>query len=161
MTVINVSEGIESPIQSSDYISYSDTNYDELNSSSIEQVWCVADTGLELILIGCIYRAKIIQERGVTASISEHKRRDDEINKVIRFANKLVKKGIFQGVILAGDFNYGELTWNELLEPEVIIESEPSNRFLETLNECFLSQNVFFKTSGGHETDKYIGSCHN
>ena len=84
--------------QSSDYISYSDTNYDELNSSSIEQVWCVADTGLELILIGCIYRAKLIQERGVTASISEHKRRDDEINKVIRFANKLVKKGIFQGV---------------------------------------------------------------
>ena len=72
--------------------------------------------------------------------------RDGEINKSIKFANNLVKKGIVNGFILASDFNYGELSWNEFLEPEVLIEAEPSNNFLETLNECFLSQNVFFKT---------------
>ena len=132
--------------RSSDYISYRETNYDELNSNSIEQVWCIADTGIESILLGCIYRAKIIQERGVIASLVEHKMRDGEINKSIKFANNLVKKGIVNGFILAGDFNYGELSWNEFLEPEVLIEAEPSNNFLETLNQCFLSQNVFFKT---------------
>ena len=109
-------------------------------------MWFIADTGIELILLGCIYRAKIIQEKGEIASLGEHKRRDDEINKSIRFASNLVKKGIVNGVILAGDFNYGELSWNEFLEPEILIAAEPSNKILDTLNECFLLQNVFFKT---------------
>jgi len=38
--------------------------------------------------------------------------------------NKLVKKGVFQGIILAGDFNYGEWSWNESLEPEIVINTE-------------------------------------
>ena len=109
-------------------------------------MWFIADTGIELILLGCIYRAKIIQEKGEIASLVEHKKRDGEINKSIKFVNNLVKKGIVNGFILAGDFNYGELSWNEFLEPEVLIDAEPSNNFLEILNECFLSQNVYFKT---------------
>ena len=107
----------------------------------------MADTGGESILIGCMYRPKIIKNnKGETMSLGEHRRRDVEINDTIRFANNLIKKGVFQGLILAGDFNYGELNWNENLEPEILIEAEPSDCFLDCLNECFLSQNVFFKT---------------
>ena len=47
---------------------------------------------------------------------------------------------------MAGDFNYGELTWNERLEPEILTETEASDCFLDCLTECFLVQNVFFKT---------------
>jgi hypothetical protein len=133
--------------RNSDSFSFRDTNHEQLNSSSIEQVWCVADTGKESILLGCMYRPKIIRNnREEIASINEHRERDWEINRSIIFANELVKKGTYQGLIIAGDFNYAELTWNEELEPLVIIETESSNCFLETLNDCFLSQNVFFET---------------
>jgi len=133
--------------RSSETLSFRETNYDQLNSSSIEQVWCVADTGGESILLGCIYRPKLIKDnKGIIASVEEHKKRDRGINNSIRLANKLVKKGVFQGIILAGDFNYGELTWNESLEPEVLIKTESSDCFLDCLTECFLVQNVFFKT---------------
>ena len=133
--------------RSSGALSFRDTNYDQLNSNSIEQVWCLADTGIELILLGCIYRAKIMKNnKGVTCSVAEHKKRDEEINKSIRFTSELVKKGKVQGLIIAEDFNYGELSWNELLESEILMEAEPSGNFLDTLNECFLTQNVFFKT---------------
>jgi hypothetical protein len=130
----------------SDSLIFRETNYDQLNSSGVEQVWCVVDTGIESILLGCIYRPKIIHLRGVVASIEVHKKRDGEINKSITFANDLVKKGIVQGLIIAGDFNFTELSWNELLEPEVLFETDSSDCFLDTLNECFLTQNVFFKT---------------
>ena len=116
--------------RSSGALSFRDTNYDQLNSNSIEQVWCLADTGIELILLGCIYRAKIMKNnKGVTCSVAEHKKRDEEINKSIRFASELVKKGKIQGLIIAGDFNYGELSWNELLESEILMEAEPSGNF--------------------------------
>ena len=131
----------------SDSLSFRETNYDQLNSSSIEQVWCVVDTGMESILLGCIYRPKIIKDnKGVVGSLWEHKIRDGEIDKSIKCAKGLIKKGIFQGMILAGDFNYGELSWNLHLEPEILLEAESSNNFLDTLNDCFLTQNVFFKT---------------
>ena len=130
----------------SDTLSFRETDYEQLNSSSVEQVWCVADTGIESILLGCIYRPKIIQERGVNVSHEDHRKRDGEINKSIIFANDLVKKGVVQGLIIAGDFNFSELSWNEFLEPVVLIEEESASLFLETINDCFLTQNVFFKT---------------
>ena len=42
--------------------------------------------------------------------------------------------------------NYGELTWNKSLEPEILTETVSSSCFLDCLSECFLVQNVFFKT---------------
>ena len=133
--------------RNSDSLSFRETNYEQFNSSSIEQVWCVVDTGMESILLGCIYRPKIIKDsKGVVGSLEEHKKRDGEIDKSIKYAKELIRKGIFQGLILAGDFNYGELSWNLQLEPEVLLEAESSNNFLDNLNNCFLTQNVFFKT---------------
>lgn len=82
----------------------------------------------------------------MNVSYEDHRKRDREINKSIIFANDLVKKGVVQGLIIAGDFNYSELSWNEFLEPVVLIEGESASLFLETLNDCFLTQNVFFKT---------------
>ena len=133
--------------RNSDSLSFRETNHDQLNSSSIEQVWCVVDTGKESILLGCIYRPGVIKDnKGVIASLAVHRERDQEINKSIKVANELVKRGMYQGLILAGDFNYSELTWSDDLEPVVLLETESSSCFLDTLNECFLTQNVFFKT---------------
>ena len=79
-------------------------------------------------------------------SLTEHRKRDMAIDKSIRLAKGLVNKGVYQDLIIAGDFNYEELSWNWKLEPEILVESESSDRFLKTLSECFLAQNVFFKT---------------
>lgn len=103
--------------------------------------------GSESILLGCIYRPKIIKNnKGIAGCLLEHITIDGEINKSIRTAEGLVDKEVFQGLILAGDFNYGELSCNSKLEAEIMIDSEPSDRFLKTFNDCFLTQDVFFKT---------------
>ena len=94
-----------------------------------------------------MYRPGVIRDnKGVIVSSEEHRKRDQEINKSIKLANDLVKKGVYQGLIIAGDFNYADIFWNEELDPVVANETESTNNFLETLNEGFLTQNVFFKT---------------
>ena len=40
-------------------------------------------------------------------SLTEHRKRDMAIDKSIRLAKGLVNKGVYQGLIIAGDFNYG------------------------------------------------------
>ncbi|RNA35743.1 RNA-directed DNA polymerase from mobile element jockey-like [Brachionus plicatilis] len=45
-----------------------------------------------------------------------------------------------------------ELTWNESLKPDILTETEASDCFLDCLTECFLVQNVFFKTFQHDET---------
>ena len=119
---------------SSGPFSLTEVNDEQLNSSNIEQVWCVSDSGKEKILLGCIYRPKIMRnKRGVMGSIEEHSKRDREINKTIYRANNLARKRTYQGMLLVGDFNFTELTWNEKLEPGVITEAEGVTEFINWL----------------------------
>ena len=128
-------------------LNFREANYAEFTSSGIEQVWCVVDNSGESFLLGCIYRPKILKDnKGITLNVAEHKKRDMGINRSIRLASNMVKKGVFKGLIIAGDFNYGELSWNEKLEPVKLIETDASDLFLDCLNDCFLAQNVYFKT---------------
>ena len=131
---------------SSGSFNFREINDVQLNSRDIEQVWCVADSGKELILLGCIYRPKIIRNNiGEVGSLDEHRKRDMEINKSIYRANSLVRKGTYQGMLLVGDFNFTELFWNEN-ESKILTEAEGPVEFINCLNKCFLTQNVFFKT---------------
>jgi len=96
---------------------FGETNNDHLNSSNIEQVWCVADSGMESILLECIYTPKILRDnKGAVKSLEEQRKRDKEINKSIYMANSLVRKGTYKGLLIAGDFNYTELDWKENLD---------------------------------------------
>ncbi len=132
---------------SSGSFSFRGVNDEQLNSVGIEQVWCVADLGKESILLGCIYRPKIIRDNtGEIGSLEEHRKRDIGINKSIYRANSLVRKGLYQGLLLVGDFNFTELFWDENLESRFVTEAEGAVDFIKCLNGCFLTQNVFFKT---------------
>ena len=56
---------------------FKEVNEVQLNSSDIEQAWCVADSGKESIPLGCIYRPKIIKNnKGEIGSLEEHRNRD-------------------------------------------------------------------------------------
>ena len=122
-------------------------DYEQFRVKGIEQVWLAVDTGVESILLGCIYRPEFLKRNGVVCDRVVHKKRDDEINKSINLAGSLVNgKKKFQGVILAGDLNYNEIEWDQSLVPVVTKLSEPADEFIRTLNSSFLTQHVYFKT---------------
>ena len=58
---------------------FREIDYKQLQSDIDEQVWCAVDTALESILLGCIYRPKIIKDnKDMTSSKELHKKREDE-----------------------------------------------------------------------------------
>ena len=119
----------------------------QLNSIKIEQIWCVAESGKEKLLLGCIYRPKIIRSsKRVIESEETHKESDREIIRTIEMANSLVKRGLYSGLLLVGDFNYTELDWRDNLGAKILIETESAVQFVNCLSEGFLTQNVCFKT---------------
>jgi hypothetical protein len=120
---------------------------EQFGAEGIEQVWCGVDTGVESILLGCIYRPEFLRINGDVCDKGTHKKRDDEINNSIKLAGSLVSKNKkFQGLIIAGDFNYDEIGWDQSLVPSVTKSSESADEFIRTLNENSLIQNVYFKT---------------
>ena len=73
---------------------------EQLNSNKIEQIWCVAESGKEKLLLGCIYRPKIMSSsKGVIESEKIHRERDREIFRTIEMANNLVKRGSYSGLL--------------------------------------------------------------
>ncbi|RMZ99858.1 RNA-directed DNA polymerase from mobile element jockey-like [Brachionus plicatilis] len=136
-------------IYASDSGSFNFTEIDneQLNSNKIEQIWCVAESGKEKILLECMYRPKIIiNSKGVSESEETHKVRNREIIKSIEMANNLVKRWLYSGLLLVGDFNYSELDWSDNLEAKILTETESAAEFVKCLSEGFLTQNVCFKT---------------
>ena len=126
---------------------FRELDFEQFGSGGIEQVWCAVDVGIESFLLGCIYRPEFLKiNKGVVCDRDTHRRRDENINKSIRHAGRLVNSGKFQGVIIAGDFNYNEVTWDQALIPTITRPSESADEFIKTLNDSFLSQNIYFKT---------------
>jgi hypothetical protein len=76
----------------------------KLTNLSIEQIWCIIDTGREHILIGCIYRPGTIRKNGITLNKQDHDTRDRNIEKSIAEAYNLTQTKKVNGVIIAGDF---------------------------------------------------------
>ena len=121
--------------KSINYYSYDIESRDlGLTDQSIETVWCCCLVNNEKLLLGCIYRPG-------DASIEANK----EINKVFSQANELVKKGEFSGLLITGDFNYGDIEWEES-QGKLASNCCKHKDFLESVEESGVYQNVNCKT---------------
>jgi hypothetical protein len=122
--------------KSIDYYSYSLNESDfGFTDSSIETVWCCCLVNNEKLLLGCIYRP------GDASEIA-----NEEINNVFIKANELVKKGEFSGLLITGDFNYGDIVWDESKQGSLSSNCRKNNKFLESVEESGVYQNVNCKT---------------
>jgi hypothetical protein len=113
--------------------------------SSIETVWCCCLVNNEKLLLGCIYRPG-------DASETEN----EQVNRVFERANELVKKGEFSGLLIAGDFNYGDIEWDQSLQGSLRSNCSKQSKFLECVEESGVYQNVnrkTFQTSDGNLTN--------
>jgi hypothetical protein len=113
-----------------------ETNNIQLQNDDIEQIWCSIKINNEQILLGCIYRPP--QNENKSAQL---------INNSILTAKKELDKSVYNGMILAGDFNYPNLKWN----PDGTVEVSSGvksiqSKFIDTLNENFIYQHVNFPT---------------
>ncbi|XP_065645807.1 uncharacterized protein LOC136076261 [Hydra vulgaris] len=95
-----------------------------------EQIWCQVSIGNDVLLIGCIYRQPFTLYES-----------DLQINKSIKRAKALIDNGKFTSVLLVGDFNHSDISWCNLGE-KCKYGKQSSQIFLDTINDCFLSQFV-------------------
>ena len=109
-------------------ISYYSYGLDEIgfgfNDPSNETVWCCCLVNNEKLLLRCIYRP------GDASRVANR-----EINKVFVKANELAKKRKFSGLLIAGDFNYEDIEWNESLQRNLLSNCSKHKEFLENVEE--------------------------
>ena len=112
---------------------------------STEQIWCSITTATDSILIGCIYRPPL-SSREINLSIG----------KSISKACNLIKHKKFSSLLLAGDFNFSDITWDSC-SAKVKGKGRPSsNEFIDLLNSQFLHQHVIEPTFGLNTLDLVI-----
>jgi hypothetical protein len=132
--------------KSVDYYAYSLNESDfGFSDTSIETVLCCCLVNNEKLLLGCIYRP------GDASEVANR-----EINKVFEKANELVKKGEFSGLLITGDFNYGDIEWDESMQGSLRSNCRKHSEFLESVEESGVYQNVnckTFQTSDGNLTN--------
>lgn len=112
-----------------------------LTSSRIEQSWCTATINYEQILIGCIYRPPRCQK-----DENDFKEMSHQVNTAIVRAKRLVDAGKYNGLLIAGDFNYPNIEWHEEGGGQVNGAQGLTNNFFDMLNDNFLHQSVAFPT---------------
>ena len=93
------------------------------------------------MLLGCIYRPG-----------DSGQKYNEKLNLSIRKATQLVNKQQYSGLVLAGDFNFSEISWSDEGTPiEDLRHGSIYQNFVETVNDCFLHQCVkepTFESSG-------------
>ncbi len=115
-----------------------------LNATELEQVWCGVKAGSEKILIGCVYRpppkpdddaAKrmLLEQAGLNSIAS---------------ARAEIDRGEFDGLCIAGDFNYCRTTWDEdgVGSVKGAKQETPEQKFVDTLEDNHIKQLVTFPT---------------
>ena len=110
-------------------------NDEYLNSSKIEQTWCIFEVGSEKIICGCIYRTGI-------STLNENL---DIINSIKQVYNIYSKKNC-TGILIGGDFNYASIKWYDGFHEIFSDNDEQAKDFNACLNECYLHQNVINPT---------------
>ena len=112
-----------------------------------EQIWKCVINGDEQILIGCIYRAPPGLDKDKNAQI------ESEIIKSIYNAKKSNDSNKFNGLVVAGDFNFPYIEWDsDGVASLKGSQNSPGVNFLRLLNDEFISQNVTdptFKQANG------------
>ena len=89
----------------------------------------MVSVGDERILAGCVYRPE------------KEKNQDDAILKAFLSASSLRELNTCDVILIAGDFNMPKLNWSTSNSAFLCGESFES-RFLETIDDCFLTQCV-------------------
>ena len=72
-----------------------------LIGGSVKQVWCRVTVGSDQILVGCIYRPQKSESS------------DEELITSFKPAHELFSFGSFDSLLVAGDFNMGDIGWSE------------------------------------------------
>ncbi|CAF0917391.1 unnamed protein product [Brachionus calyciflorus] len=100
------------------------------NTNEVEQVWCKVVTGIDKILIVCIYRPP-----------NSSRELSTKINNLIRKANHLVGSKFYTSLLIFGDFNYPKIQWTNQGD-ECLPRFVQNFEFLENLQDNFLHQMV-------------------
>jgi hypothetical protein len=102
----------------------------QLRKDLVEQIWCGIKIGSDRILAGCIYRKPDSNELS-----------NREILESLKAAKNLVVKGAFKSMVVAGDFNMPEISWNEegVGHTDKCSESKEAE-FIDALEDNFLTQ---------------------
>ena len=107
-----------------------DTVLTQVNS---EQIWCNVSVAEDSILIGCIYRPPFSKFET-----------SEDIIRTISHAKKLVDNNKYNGLLIAGDFNYPSIKWLNL---HGFVKGNNnagvvSSKFIFMLEDNFLVQHV-------------------
>ena len=118
-----------------------------ISGNSPEQLWRCVSNGNDQFLIGCLYRAPPGADKNKNTLIEK------EIIKSTYYAKKAIDSHKFNGLFLAGDFNFPYVEWTRDGTSTVKgPENSPGAKFLNLLNDEFMSQNVYeptFKQANG------------
>ncbi|XP_065671854.1 uncharacterized protein LOC136089716 [Hydra vulgaris] len=111
----------------------------ELCYPDIEKIWCGLKYEFEKILVGWVYRPP-------------NSANSSNLCKSILAAKRVYDNSAFTGFLLTGDFNYPNIKWVDDIftgtcsDLNIIDLNSSEFHFKKTVNDCFLSQNVFFPT---------------
>ncbi|XP_065645292.1 uncharacterized protein LOC136075783 [Hydra vulgaris] len=119
-----------------------ETNFAQLNSDSIEQMWRDIRLGNNSILLGCIYRPHDLNDEILKNCIAS-----------IKASKAAAQRLECDFIIIYGDFNFSN-TFYEYIEigggvattAHVLNERPGDMKFQDCLNECLLTQLITFKT---------------
>ena len=108
-----------------------------------EQLWLEVRLNREKIILGCIYRPPSVNNRNNTSHFEF-----DEICKNIRLTKMLVDQGKYDGLLIAGDFNFPNLVWSSEHYFAEVNGSDScfASVFLDLLNDESIVQHVNFPT---------------
>ena len=99
----------------------------------VEVVWCELSLGHERVLAGCLYRPP---------THSESKTTDDQIIACLAAISDALESGEITGLILAGDFNLPEVSWEDGLPHVHGNENSAGHRLVDAFEDLYLCQGV-------------------
>ena len=112
---------------------------------TVEQVWCCCSTGVDRILLGCIYRPP-------NSSVEIN----NKINTIITCAKNMVGSKKYTSLCIAGDLNFPNIEWLDDGSARIQHNCNQSINFIENLNDNYLQQCVYeptFQTEIGKRTN--------
>jgi len=119
-------------------------------SRQSEKVWITIKLEHESMLLGCVYRPP-------TSSNNKHTNKlfELELNNNISLAKKLMNKKLFDGMIIAGDFNFPYIKWSKRKNAKSGSNIESFGyAFVNLLSDKALVQNVNKPTFQKSETEQ-------
>ena len=118
--------------------------FNSFSTKLSEQIWIELNLPTESLLLGCIYRPPASSNSSNNVLLISP---DNEININLLHAKKLIDTKKYGGLLLAGDFNFPNISWG----PDGFVQclgapSNPAAKFLKNIEDLSLIQHVNFPT---------------